>query len=216
MFDDHTKHLLDFLDARGTVIVEGSSNSTQLHYFRDLLLCEENVTRVAEIGFNAGVSAECFLASRPDSSVVSFDIGDHKCVRDAKDYIDHNYPNRHTLVLGDSGETVPAFFKEHAQECFDLIFIDGGHSFESAYADLINMRVLASERTILIMDDLTPWQPWGRGPCRAWDRAILEGIVHETSLLREGILTHERKGTNGDRIWARGHYRQPGQVPGAC
>ena len=58
---------------------------------------------------------------------ISVDVG--------KKYIDITYPRRHSLVVGDSRETVPKFEFENG---ISAIFIDGDHSYEYAKADLVN------------------------------------------------------------------------------
>jgi len=131
------------------------------------------IDRVMEIGFNAGHSAELFLSVRPDLTVVSFDLGAHRYVQACKAEIDRQFPGRHTLVLGDSGVTVP----EYAGEPFDLIFIDGDHSYAGACADLKNYRRLAkSEKTVVVMDDTNMPEVF-----QAWREAHDRGEVHVLS-----------------------------------
>jgi len=119
-----------------------------------------------EIGFNAGHSAETFLQNTT-GHVTSFDLGEHPYVHVAKEYIDTMYPGRHTLILGDSRETVP-----QCKDTFDLLFIDGGHEYDIAKEDLKNCIPLAKPEAIFIMDDTiyTPeWvQAYTVGPTQAW------------------------------------------------
>jgi predicted O-methyltransferase YrrM len=68
--------------------------------------------------------------------------------------VDTHFPNRHILIEGDSNESVPNFQKENPIVKFDLIFIDGNHRFNQAFNDIINMKELAHENTIVIIDDL--------------------------------------------------------------
>lgn len=59
------------------------------------------------------------------------------------------FPGRLELVVGDSRETVPAYAmaEETAgrdpQVC-DVVFVDGDHSEEGAYADLVNFQALTN------------------------------------------------------------------------
>lgn len=136
-----------------------------------------------EIGFNAGHSAEIFLSSSKKIHLTSFDIGYHDYVNLGKQFIDEKYPDRHTLIIGNSLQSVPEYaLKENKK--FDLIFIDGGHNYENAKADIINCKKLAHEKTIVILDDTINntnlIQNWNIGPNRAWKEAKEWNIVKET------------------------------------
>jgi hypothetical protein len=135
----------------------------------------DSVKTVMEIGFNAGHSAEAFLSVNPNVHIVSFDIGSHSYVHTAKEYIDIKYPGRHTLILGDSTLTIPKYRKATGRR-FDLMFIDGGHSYEVAKSDLDNCIMMAHENSIIIMDD-TNFTDVGInvhniGPSRAWTERL--------------------------------------------
>lgn len=106
-----------------------------------------------EIGFNAGHSADIFLSTSKDLELLSFDLGEHDYSNEAKKYMDMTYPSRHSIIYGDSKRTIPEYIEQNENKIFDLIFIDGGHDYETAHADLINCRNLADENTVVIMDD---------------------------------------------------------------
>ena len=65
-----------------------------------------------------------------------------------------------TLIEGDSLETVPKYINKNNNKKFDLIFIDGGHTYEIAKKDLINCKNLAHPQTIIIMDDTIYIKQW--------------------------------------------------------
>ena len=135
-----------------------------------------------EIGFNAGHSAELFLSSNKNINLVSFDIGDHEYINLGKQFIDKTYPGKHELIIGNSLTTVPEYFKKTNKK-FDLIFIDGGHSYEVAKGDLINCKNLAHAKTIVIIDDTINNNEWlykyNNGPNRAWKELRGMNIINE-------------------------------------
>src|SRR5579859_1597930 len=159
----HMDEMLGFLESRGQSADEGSSSPQQQDYLRQLVQ-RSRARLVGEVGFNAGFSSLAFLSADPDVRVVSFDIGQHDIVGHAKEFLDGLYPGRHELVIGDSTRTVPGYAAENPAVSFDLVFIDGGHSYETVAADIVNMRAMSHLGTGVVVDDLTPWLWWGEGP----------------------------------------------------
>jgi predicted O-methyltransferase YrrM len=174
-----------FLKERNCNIIEGYS---RLCYKETMILqalsSDKNIKNILEIGFNAGHSADTFLGINSDCNLVSFDIGEHSYVKVAKEFIDSIYPTRHTLILGDSTKTIP---KYESDIKFDLIFIDGGHSYEVARADLLNCKRFAHKDTIVIMDDTMYKKVWEaeytKGPTKAWQEGIKNNIIIESNHL---------------------------------
>jgi predicted O-methyltransferase YrrM len=170
--------LNNYLKEKKCNIIEGYSRSCYKEtIILQVLASDSKIKNILEIGFNAGHSADTFLISNSNCNLVSFDIGEHSYVKIAKEYIDKTYSNRHTLILGDSTKTIP---KYETDIKFDLIFIDGGHSYEVAHADLMNCKRFAHKDTIVIMDDTIyrkDWETeWTKGPTKVW----LEGIKNNT------------------------------------
>jgi predicted O-methyltransferase YrrM len=175
--------ITSFLNNRGFYSFEGYSQ--QVHQqVNDLInLTSKPNINIMEIGFNAGHSAEIFLKNNKDLTLTSFDLEEHNYVSTAKEYIDITYPNRHTLILGDSTKTIPIYLHNNTDTKFDVIFIDGGHLYEIAKADLENCFYLAHKDTIVILDDtiFTPgWeQAYTTGPTRTWIEHIQENKIIE-------------------------------------
>ena len=177
--------LQQYLTQQHVPVTEGNigSNEAQKNEITKILKSKP-FQNILEIGFNAGHSSELFLKNT-NAQVYSFDLGDHlaQYMVTGKQYIDAVFPNRHTLILGDSKKTIPKFTLDSKNMKFDLIFIDGGHDYDTAYADLKNCRQLANENTIVIMDDITlnPAMKtgWSVGPTQAWDKMIKLKLLKE-------------------------------------
>jgi predicted O-methyltransferase YrrM len=138
-----------------------------------------SIKNVLEIGFNSGHSADTFLSSNPNIKLVSFDIGMGKNVILGKSYVDRKYPFRHCLIIGDSTKTIPEFLKNNPDYKFDLIFIDGGHTYDIATKDIMNCKELAHSDTVVIMDDVVhdSSAEYCTGPTQAWIDAASKNIV---------------------------------------
>ncbi len=200
------KQIRIFLFWRGYFFVtEGSGSIEELTYLAEL--AQKNRAKlIGEIGFNAGFSSYAFLITNPDVRVISFDIGEHWYTKTAKKFIDKKFPGRHRLIYGDSTKTVPIFKKENPDLLFDLIFIDGGHQYEVVKADIKNMKQFARADTAVIIDDLTPWLPWGKGPTKAWLEAIDNNLISQKEMFKDGRPIDTIQPL-GKRSWALGFYK---------
>ena len=168
--------ITQFLISKGFYDFEGHSQNVPQQVEDLIKITNQPNIKVMEIGFNAGHSAEVFLKNNATLTLTSFDLGIHDYVETAKEYIDVTYPDRHTLILGDSQETVPIYLENNKGSKFDVIFIDGGHDYEIAKADMKNCLDLAHKDTIVILDDtiFTPgWEKeWNMGPTRIWNEYL--------------------------------------------
>jgi predicted O-methyltransferase YrrM len=165
-------NITKFLNDRGFHQFEGYSQQVSRQVDDLIELSKKEKICVMEIGFNAGHSSEVFLKNNPTLNLTSFDLGCHEYVSTAKEYIDVIYPNRQTLILGDSTVTIPKYIQENPDKKFDLIFIDGGHTYEIAKADLENCRKLATKDTVVAIDDTIYTKGWVQhytiGPTQTW------------------------------------------------
>jgi predicted O-methyltransferase YrrM len=184
MPDEKTLCITNFLNSRGfsTNTFEGYSQQC-IQQVNDLsFLTSKPNLHVMEIGFNAGHSAEVFLQNNT-LRLTSFDLGSHDYVLTAKEYIDMTYPHRHVLILGDSRVTIPKYYNENKNNKFDVIFIDGGHDYSIASADVDNCLKLAHKDTIVIVDDIMfrkEWQQgWTIGPTRKWSEYLAMNKIVE-------------------------------------
>ncbi|ARF10189.1 methyltransferase domain [Hokovirus HKV1] len=156
---------------------EGSSKPEHIKKHTELVV-KVKPKLIVEIGFNTGVSALNFLSLDENIKVISFDILYHHYCSYAKMYVDIKYPGRHTLIGGDSTKSIVSFYETFNTKV-DFIFIDGAHTLEGAYADLLNCYHLAHSETILVMDNVVPHRGMGTGVYDALLRAIQDdGIVN--------------------------------------
>ena len=155
----------------------------QVQILKDLVN-NDKIINVLEIGMNAGHSPCLFLENNKQCNVISFDIGNHDYVRVGKQYIDNKYPNRHELIISDSTISIPLYTNINKESKMDLIFIDGGHDYETALNDLINCMNLSHKDTILIMDDTiinnnANIADWNIGPTQAWNKLKSYNLIEE-------------------------------------
>lgn len=141
-------------------IVEGGSQVEQCKFFIDYLIATPKIKTIVEIGFNTGISSAYFLSARDDIKVISVDIGFHRYVNDCKKLIDEQFPNRHTLLIGDSKKIIPELHKLDPSIKPDLIFIDGDHEEPTPLIDARNCLALADKETVLVMDDTNLYNGW--------------------------------------------------------
>ena len=107
---------------------------------------------------------------------------------------------------------VAAAHAAHPAARFDLAFIDGGHEYHVANADIRNCQPLVAPGGMVVMDDLLAWRDHGAGPVQAWEEAQRGGIVRQLQLLQDGepVEVVTRKGSTS--AWALGSY-EPANVP---
>jgi predicted O-methyltransferase YrrM len=178
--------LNDFLRENGVSELEGNCDQVPAQKQHIAEICfNKNIKNILEIGFNAGHSAEVILSANKGAKLTSFDLNIHSYTSVGKEYIDKKFPDRHVFVAGDSKETVPKH--EGHYECF---FIDGGHDYETAKADIENCKRLARPCAMVMMDDvvLPPVDgvEYSRGPTQAWIEAIQSGLITSVCHYRYG------------------------------
>jgi hypothetical protein len=129
----------------------------------------------------------------PNVNVTSFDLGRVNAMNYGKQYMDIRFPGRHTLIEGNSTKTVCDFKKNNPNKRFDLIFIDGGHTYDVAKIDIIQSSGLAHKNTIIIVDDIVNVPGWSAGwtiqPTKIWEEGKKFGEIQELGKIvdRPGI-----------------------------
>ena len=149
-------NLNNYLRSKNIYNFEGHTQQVQPETnFLKNIVDNPNIKNVMEIGFNAGHSAETFLSTNKNINLISFDIGDHDYLIFGKEFIDNTYPNRHELIIGDSLKTIPEFVKNNDTK-FDIIFIDGGHTYTVVKNDTEKSFSMLSNKGIILWHDYAP------------------------------------------------------------
>ncbi len=154
--------LIDFIKSRGFSLCpdpneenDGHMSVQQKKQFTKQL--HPNIRKIAEIGLNAGHSADHFFKRCPQlEQFVSFDINLYPVTQSAVAYFCQKYPKQFQFIEGDSLVKVPEFSKQFPGVKFDLVYVDGCHDFRWAMGDIVNGKSLAHKNTLLWVDDVHP------------------------------------------------------------
>ncbi len=191
--------LKEFYKANKIRVTEGFLQKEPRQVSKLIEICNyKRPKNILEIGFNGGYISEIFLENS-NANVYSFDIGDHlhQYLKYGKEFINTKYPNRHTLIFGDSRKTVPTFIKNNQHIKFDIIFINGNHDYPIVYTDIFNCKALAHKTTVLVVNDVMDYELFEEshtiGPTKAWKefirtKKIKQLEVHEWSKGRGMVL----------------------------
>jgi len=200
---------LESMGAKNGLIIEGHSNQVpgEMNAMNNLV-SDPRIQTICETGFNGGHSdLRWLLHSSPTAKVYSFDIGQHPYSRPAASWLSSLFPGRLTNTWGDSTQTVPAFKAQHPEVKCNLIFVDGGHDYAVAAADLVNFWSMADPTyNVLMMDDVFCSSAFCQGPNAAWNQLIQSGAAVQVSANPEA---------GGTRGFAYGSYKviQPTVAP---
>ena len=165
--------------------LEGGSNIDHLkvhnEVFQKFYLINKRYPKyIAEIGFNYGVSACNFLRllneKNDEYNVVSFDLGIYDYCFYAKIYTDFKYTGKHILIDGCSTKSVPTF-SQISDIKFDIIFIDGDHTFYGAYTDIINCKKISHKDTLVILDNVVPHRGVGKEVYLSFLKALRDNFI---------------------------------------
>jgi len=190
------RDLDEIIDKTG--LSEGHSNQIQTEMAAmNNLASDSRVEIICETGFNGGHGTLRWLL-HSNATVYSFDIGTHNYSIPAAKFLFEKFPGRHIVNWGDSTETIPKFKEEHPDVKCNLIFVDGGHSFAVAEADLKNFGgMFNSSYNVLMIDDVMCRSNFCKGPNDAWDQLIQSGAAVQTSA---------SSAEGGERGFAYGKY----------
>lgn len=125
--------------------------------------------RYLEIGVRRGRSMAMVASVCPDCDMVGFDIwqeGYAGIPNPGPDFVKRELEkigHRGTLQLisGNSHETVPGYLRDHPDQYFDLITVDGDHSLTGAAQDLVDILPRLKRGGVVVFDDISsPHHPY--------------------------------------------------------
>lgn len=93
------------------------------------------------------------------------------------------------VTWGNSQVTLPTFAMQHPEVKCDLIYVDGGHDYAVALADLQNFKRMANPtHNVVLIDDTPCSSAFCQGPYMAWQQMVQAGEITQldTQLLAGG------------------------------
>jgi predicted O-methyltransferase YrrM len=159
--------ICEFLETRNVKIKQGYITQVEEHANQLVShlksICDvEQVKNVLEVGFLAGHSAELFLKLNDHIKVTSIDESVLQSVNVGKEYIDVNYPERHTLIKGNSNDILKDNVMTQTEMKYDIILIDGSFKYDIVKQDIILSKQFAHENTILIINGVLKSKKWAK------------------------------------------------------
>lgn len=109
-------------------------------------------SNVLEIGFNAGHSAMLLLTANPNLKYTAIDLCCNPYVLRCYDYLKSVFADRIELIQGNSSEKLPELLAHGAP--YDGYIIDGDHTTEVTYSDLLNTVKYSTNGSVVCVDDV--------------------------------------------------------------
>jgi hypothetical protein len=118
---------------------------------RNLTLFALTKNNVLEIGFNAGHSALLMLTANPNLVYTAIDLGCNPYVDECYAFLKSVFGGRINLIKGNSLTALPELLEQNTS--FDGYIVDGDHTVEVTYSDLLNITKYAKDGSMLCFDD---------------------------------------------------------------
>lgn len=103
---------------------------------------------ILEIGVHGGHSLLIALLANETSVVTCIDIGGYDHTVRCVEYLHAQFPGRVVYIRGDSSDILPRVYAS-----FDVIHVDGDHSYEGVERDLVHVVRLSHDDTVVVFDD---------------------------------------------------------------
>jgi hypothetical protein len=143
-----------------------------------------------EVGCNAGHSLALFLHFVPSiEHVYEFDLCNHAYTVSNFEVVKTSAPHvQMSLTCGNSRATLAAAARAKTMGKVDAIHIDGGHDFDTAWADITNAGHFATESTLLMIDDVHDTSSLEGAASAAIDGGIIELLGGFSAACRYGSV----------------------------
>ena len=114
------------------------------------------ISNICEVGVMAGSSSVVMMMQAPTANWWGFDYALDTMLRTqgAGEFLQKAFPGKALLTIGDSLKTVPKFYDENPSVMCDVVFLDGGKTYDLRKGDLQNFYKMSSNKTIVFMDEI--------------------------------------------------------------
>jgi predicted O-methyltransferase YrrM len=156
----------------------------------------KNYHAILELGTSLGITA-CYLANSPNAHLTTLEGSKAVWEQAQLTFEKAKLGSKIVSQLGTFDSLLPALI--HKQPKYDLIFIDGNHSYEATLRYVEMLSPLLSKNGLLILDDIY----WSTGMTKAW-RETTEKFTVSIDLFFIGILSNRKGQVKEDfklRVW---------------
>lgn len=158
------------------------SRKPQLYaYYKYVIENRNKIFHICETGFNGGHSVLFWaLLFEGNIEITAFDLCRNEGCDIGGNEIRRLFPNIMLhLERGDSRSSILKYVKKYPEKKCNLISIDGGHIGDIPRKDIVNMRKLAAESHLVVMDDVNKNSNinWIKIPGIAWESAVNDKII---------------------------------------
>lgn len=120
-------------------------------------IIENKCKKIIEIGFANGISAAYMLTAlkETDGHLISIDPFQTEQWKDAASMLvkKMKMKTRHTLIQKKSHEALPNLLTKNGEGSFDLVFVDGWHTFDYTLLDIFYAEKLIHLNGFIVVDD---------------------------------------------------------------
>lgn len=196
--DPQALNLDTYLDIHGLTLKphhnpsvnEGCLTDTQKEQYSDQLKKNDQIKKIAVIGFNAGHSTEIFFQNCANCQIVACDSGLNSFTQLGVDFMKRKCRERFKFFEGDAEVMCHQI---DANKKYDLIYINGDKSYQNRLKDILDCKKIATQKTILWVNDYAG----------EIERAVNDAV-------KQGVIVIDQKLEDSDpcggRSWIIGHY----------